>query len=468
MPLTRQQLLQNAWLASPAAFAARLSEGRWRRPPHLHYLSQWLAETLHRRRKRIIVSMPPRHGKSELTSHWFPGWYLNLAPSHRVILASYEADFAANWGRRVRNTLTQHRDQLQVRIAEDSSAANRWDTTQGGGMMTAGVGGPITGKGAHLLLVDDPIKNMADAMSPTLRQKVWDWWTSTAYTRLEPDGVAVVIMTRWNEDDLVGRLLKDAREGGEPWDVLELPAIAEQPGDALERQVGDALWPDRFSVERLTEIKRSVGSVVWTSLYQQRPAPMEGGMFKRGAWRFWKVMPAKFDQVVQSWDFSVKDTEGTDYAVGQVWGRIGAEKYLLDQVRARMDIVASLAAVRTLSAKWPQATAKLVEEKANGTNVIRLLRQEVPGLIAIDPGSDSKTLRALSVMPEVEAGNIYLPDPGLPSARWVHDFIEECAAFDNGAHDDQVDAMTQVLIWFARAPQLKFTQTPGQYGQRRM
>jgi predicted phage terminase large subunit-like protein len=331
-------------------------------------------------------------------------------------------------------------------------------------MMTAGVGGPLTGKGANLLLVDDPIKNAEEAASQTQRDKIWNWWTSTAYTRLEPDGIAVVVMTRWSEDDLVGRLLREAEHGGEQWDVLSLPAFAED-GDLMDRALDEPLWPERFDTAALERIRTAVGSYVWNALYQQRPAPAEGGMFKRNWWRFSRVLPERFDEVIQSWDFAFKETRTSDFVVGQVWGRKGADKFLLDQVRARTDFTGSISAVRQLSSRWPKAAAKLVEGKANGPAVIAALKKEISGLIEVEP-QGSKESRAAAVTPQVEAGNVYLPERELHP--WVSDFIEEHASFPNGAHDDQVDACSQALARLGLMASAQFTQKRGQYGGRRI
>lgn len=222
-------------------------------------------------------------------------------------------------------------------------------------------------------------------------------------------------------------------------------ALAEE-NDPLGREPGQPLCPELFTKQALESIKTSVGSYWWASLYQQRPSPAEGGIFKRHWWQYYRQAPGKFDEIIQSWDMSFKDKATSDFVVGQVWGRSGADKYLLDQVRGRMDFTATLQAVRSLSAKWPQARAKLVEDKANGPAVIATLKREISGLIPVEP-QGSKEARAWAVQPEVEAGNVYIPDPGI--ASWVHDFVEECAAFPNGAHDDQVDAMTQALLRFA-------------------
>ncbi len=402
-----------------------------------------------------MVFMPPRHGKSEFISRYSTAWILGKFPDTRIILASYEADFAATWGRKARDLLEEHGPSLfGIRVSGKSSAANRWDIEgHEGGMITAGVNGPITGKGADIGIIDDPVKNDQEAMSVTYQERTYEWYKSTFRTRLQRDGAIILIMTRWNENDLAGKLLAAQEEDGEKWEVVNLPAIAEE-GDLLGRDPGQPLCPDLFTIEALRSIEKAVGSFWWASLYQQRPSPAEGGILKRNWWQYYRQTPDRFDEVIQSWDMAFKDTKTADFVVGQVWGRKGADKYLLDQVRDRMDFPATVQAVRSLSAKWPQARNKLVEDKANGPAVIATLKNEIPGLIAVNP-EGGKVVRAQAASPDIEAGNVYLPDPSV--APWVHDFIEECAAFPNGANDDQVDAMTQALIRFAN----KSTNTTG-------
>jgi hypothetical protein len=234
--------------------------------------------------KRLLITMPPRHGKSEFASKYFPAWYLGTFPDRRVILTSYEADFAMTWGRKVRDLLHEFGPAVfGVSVRSDSTAANRWgieDNT--GGMDTAGVGGPITGKGAHLLIIDDPVKNAEEAASETMRNKAWDWYVSTAYTRLEPAGAVILIQTRWHSDDLAGRILAHAAETGERWDVVNLPAMAEE-GDVLGRESGEPLWPERFDLDALERIRATLGGYYFAALYQQRPGPPDGAMFKT-AW----------------------------------------------------------------------------------------------------------------------------------------------------------------------------------------
>lgn len=301
----------------------------------------------------------------------------------------------------------------------------------------------------NCLIVDDPVKGRAEADSETYREDAWEFWTETARTRLAPGAPVVIIMTRWHEDDLAGRLIA---QGG--WTVVNVPAQCETDDDILGRAHGEYLHSARGRTpDEWVEIKKDVGERGWTALYQGRPAPSEGGMLKRTWWRY-NTAPVAYaqpngamtahnmDMVIQSWDMAFKDTSSSDYVVGQVWGRRGAEVHLLDQVRDRLDFPATCRAVQALSAKWPQASLKLIEDKANGPAVIAQLRQKVPGMVPINP-KDSKAARVSAVSPFIEAGNVFLPDPA--RSPWVAGYIEEAAAFPNAAHDDQVDATTQAI-----------------------
>ena len=433
-----QAYLSQAWRAMPCLMAQHLTQGRYQRFPHISFLSREISRSVAAGNARIIISMPPRHGKSWLTSLWTPVWFLSLSPDSNVILSSYEADFAAQWGRQVRNLIVEYGDRLDLHLTDDSKAANRWNTPQGGGMLTAGIGGPITGRGGNLIIVDDPVKNWEQAISETYRQKTIEWFDSTLYTRAEPGGSIVILMTRWHERDLAGYLI---HEHPGDWKEIRLPAIAEE-NDPLGRKIGESLCPERFDVAALEKIRITLGSQMWNALYQQRPSAQEGNVFKRDWWKSYRALPARFDTIIQSWDMSFKDKSTSDFVVGQVWGKVGSNRYLIDQVRARMDFPTTVRALKTFSAKHPLSYTKLIEDKANGPAVIAMLKNEVSGLIAVEPYG-SKEARAAAVTPEVEAGNVYLPDPSI--APWIHDFIEEYASFPNGAYDDQVDAGTQAL-----------------------
>lgn len=308
----------------------------------------------------------------------------------------------------------------------------------------AGVGGGITGEPADLLIIDDPIKDFAEAISENVRESVWNWLTSTAMTRLQEGGGVIIMATRWHLDDPIGRLLE--KQPGR-WELVNFQAVAEED-EPPHRLAGEPLSVERYSLDSLTAIRDggATSTYQWAALYQQRPSPLGGGIFKRDDWQRIKKdeLPAKFSEVIQSWDCAFKDTRSSDFVVGQVWGIAGAGRYLLDQVRGHMSFSRTLEAIRQISAKWPRATRKLVEDKANGTVVIDTLKSEIPGLIAVEP-EGGKQARAHAVSAFVEAHNVYLP----ADAPWVAMFIEEAAQFPNGAHDDQVDACTQALNYLS-------------------
>lgn len=301
----------------------------------------------------------------------------------------------------------------------------------------------------NCLIIDDPVKNAEEADSQTYRDRTWDWWASTAYTRLEPGASAIVVMTRWHQDDLAGRILSNDADS---WRVLNLPALAES-GDPLGREPGAALWPERYDEAALERIRRSVGPRVWSALYQGRPTPDEGGIIKRGWIRHYDALPDVPNlRFVQSWDLTFKETAHGSWVVGQVWAYRPdfGTRWLVDEVRFRGDFVATLEAMDRLSAKHPRATTRLVEEKANGAAILATLkRRGVSGVIPIqvDGKHGSKAARLSSVAPLYEAGDVLYPSPRL--APWIHDHVEEMVSFPTGASDDRCDAASQALSWMA-------------------
>jgi predicted phage terminase large subunit-like protein len=436
---------------TPGALAQHL-DPRTRQTPALELLDRNLTDVAEGRCKRLIFSMPPQEGKSERASRRFPTWLLLRNPDLRIAIVSYELGVARRWGRVIRNDIAAN-PALGLAVRADTSAAHEWQLEGAlGGVYSVGIGGALTGRPVDILLIDDPLKGRKEADSPTFRNAVWDFWTDTARTRFAADTAVVVIQTRWHEDDLSGRLLSSPSAAD--WRYINVPAQAETADDPLGRQPGEYLLSARGRTPKDWEdTKRDVGARTWASLYQGRPAPAEGGLFKRGNWRHYPASRAYArgdgsmwidgaDEVIQSWDMAFKDTKGSDFVVGQVWARFGAEAHLMDQVRDRLDFPATCRAVQTLSARWPQANAKLVEDKANGPAVISQLRTTVSGLIAVNP-EGSKYARASAISPFQEAGNVVLPDPAL--APWVGEFIVEHSSFPNSPHDDQVDAASQAL-----------------------
>jgi predicted phage terminase large subunit-like protein len=431
-----EAVMQEPWRLLPSRYAEHMSDGKWIRYAWIAFVMERVRERVLAGNARIVINAPPRHGKSHGLSFWFPAWYLSLFPDRRVILASYGDHFAARWGRMVRDHLRDH-EESEVEISKEQHAAADWMTTEGGGMRSVGVGGAITGQGGNLILLDDPHKDWEEALSPTYRRRFWDWFLATLYTRLEPGGSLVVIQTRWHEDDATGKIFD---EHTDEWEHICIPAIAEE-NDALGREEGESLCPERFPAAKLAQIKEAVTSYMFAGLYQQRPAPLEGGTLKRDWFGRYTDLPTSFDQMLQSWDLTFKST-GSSYVVGQVWGRKDADFYLAHQVRDRLDFPGTLRAIERVSKQWPDVTTKLVEEAANGHAVIATLRDKVPGIVGVKPAG-SKEARLVAVSGLVESGNVWIPEQSV--ASWADDFIEEAVVFPNGANDDQVDAMTMAL-----------------------
>ncbi|MFJ3699504.1 terminase large subunit domain-containing protein [Streptomyces sp. NPDC090052] len=270
---------------SPGSMSAILTDRREKQAGHLDLIDQVFRDIARGHPRKVLITMPPRHGKSRRAARWAPLWYLARHPDHRVMIASYSADLADDHGRWIRDAINTYGPQLGIALHSGSKAANRFDLANPetgerleGGLVTAGVGGGLTGKGAHLAVVDDPIKDDADAQSPTMRKRLWDWWTSVLLTRIEPGGSVIVIQTRWHEQDLAGKIL--AGEDASDWTILDLPALADSEDDPLGREINAPLWPIRYGTKALAKIRRSVGERVWWSLYQQKPRPLEGGVWK--------------------------------------------------------------------------------------------------------------------------------------------------------------------------------------------
>ncbi len=454
---------------TPGSLAAVLDPATVQTPA-LELIDSALVDIAEKRCKRLLISISPQEGKSERVSRAFTLWTLMRSPDTRIAIASYEHSKARRWGRTVRNDIQQH-PEFGLRVQADSAAAHAWHLDgHNGGVICVGVGGALTGAPVDLMIIDDPHAGHQAADSAVQRENVWDWWTGTVRTRFSPDTPVVIIQTRWHEDDLSGRLI---RESPETWTVINIPAKADHrpelgevdplgrsPGEMLVstrgrhllREVGTCKkHPDTPCCD-WDDIEKDVGSRTWAALYQGRPAPGEGLIFRRTWWKRYEIPlwveddgvchGLGFDEVLQSWDMAFKDTNTSDYVVGQVWGRRGDNAFLLDQVRGRFSFVDTCMKLRALSVKWPQSTAKLVEDKANGTAVISQLSNTVSGLIPVQPDG-TKVARASAISPFVEAGNVHLPVPEIRA--WVEDVIEEAAAFPLSTHDDQVDALSQAL-----------------------
>jgi predicted phage terminase large subunit-like protein len=416
-------------------------------------LELFLAGVVAGTRPRLILTAPPQHGKTQIASCHFPAFAFGKAPDLAVIATAYNSERANQVSAMVQRIMESGRYRLlfpNAAITErghiGSQATRRIDRFEiighRGFYRAAGVGSGITGTRADLLIADDLIKSEAEAQSPKLREKTWDWFTSAAITRLSNGGGAMIVTTRWHQDDLVGRLENLAKvEGTDSWPIFNFPAIAEEV-DAF-RQIGEPLSVERYTLESLQKTKRMIGSYKFAALYQQHPTPPEGGIIQRCWIKCYLAMPDCLDEIVQSWDCSFKSHASSDFVAGQVWGRSGADFYLLDRVHGRMDCPSTMAAIRQLAAKWPQATRILIEAAANGVAVVDMLRNELAGIIPVPP-QGTKQARMYAVSALFESGNVYVPAPAL--APWVGDVIEEWLGFPYALYDDDCDAMTQALL----------------------
>lgn len=428
-------------------------------------LDLFLVDVIEKRSPRLMLTAPPRHGKSEIASRRFVAYVLGRYPDMSIISTSYSSDLASRLNRDVQRIIEEPTYAKifpstklfgkNVRTVASGAYMRNSDIFEivghKGVYRSSGVGGGITGMGAHIAIIDDPFKDRAEADSATIRQNVWDWYTSTLYTRLATGGGILLINTRWHMDDLSGRLLEAERMGeGDHWRVVNFPAIAEF--DEPDRKAGEALHPERYPIELLNSIRKTIGRRDWEALYQQHPVPDGGAIFQKEWLKYYTTPPNEFDNMVISWDMTFKDGDNNDYVVGQVWGAKGADRYLLDQVRNRMGFTETLSKFKELSQKWPQARAKLVEDTANGPAVIDSLKHEIGGIIAVKPDG-SKTARAHAVTPFFESGNIYIPSKGV--VDWnIEEYVSEMLQFPSGAHDDQVDATTQALRYLEQKKSL--------------
>lgn len=454
-------LRKQPW-ATPGEMACALDRGTIQTPA-LQLIDERLAAVAAGDVERQQINMPPQEGKSQRTSIWFPLWLLHRNPNLRIAIVSNGFELAQTFGESIRDKLAAH-PELGLTLSKSTAKKHEFKILgYDGGVVCVGIEGSLTGKPVDVLIIDDPYKDEKQADSKAWRQTVRNFWQSVALTRLAPGAPVVIVQTRWRKDDLSGWLRE---EYPEEWEVLNIAAQAidstQLPEDDPDHGMPDPLGREpgefmesarRRTVKDWLKKIREVGSRVWTAMYQGRPSPVEGGILKRDWWQQYTEplwldrddgtrIVTGFDDVLMSWDMAFKDTDSSDFVVGQVWGRRGVDAYLLEQVRGRWDFVETCNQVERLAAVWPQAVLKIVEDKANGTAVIASLKHRIAGIVPEEP-QGSKEARARAVSPLVEAKNVYLPAPGI--APWVGALIEECAGFPTATNDDQVDALTQAL-----------------------
>lgn len=465
--------------STPLALAMTLDPITTIRTPALDLIDAALVEVSAGTCPRLMVSLAPQECKTTTVSRYGVEWALRNNPNLPVGVVSYSDGIAERISYLIRNDITvfdgtEGLPDLGLRLQRDNKALSKWHLANPatGGLRAVGIGSGFTGIPIGFLVIDDPVKDYRAADSVLLSEQAYEWWMSVARPRLAPDAPVILVLTRWHEKDLAGRLLakqaEDQAAGLEhydKWKVINIPAQADHrpeqgETDPLGREPGEFMISARGRTQAQWEAtKNATAARIWNALYQGRPSPEAGDVWERDWWRryhtpIWTVEPdgtylmPEGWTVSQSWDFAFKDKKDSDYVVGGVWASRGTQTYLVDVLRARLSFTNSIIAIKRTCAKWPQSRAKLVEDKANGTAVIDAMKDEIQGLIAVNPGRDSKESRAIAQSYLIQAGNVLLPDPKIALFD-VEAFIDECAAFPNGAHDDQVDMTSQHLKRFA-------------------
>ena len=400
--------------------------------------------------KRLIINMPPRHTKSEFASYLFPAWFLGQYPDKKVIQTAHTAELAVGFGRKVRN-LIQSKDFQNVfsgiELSTDSKAAGRWNTNKRGDYFAIGVGGAVTGKGADILIIDDPHSEQEAQLgqyNPDVYDKVYEWYTSGPRQRLQPGGAIILVMTRWSKRDLTGQIIKSMseREGADEWEVIELPAILPS---------GKALWGEFWSLEELESLKAELPVAKWNAQYQQDPTSEEGALIKREWWQEWtenELPPCEC--IIQSWDTAFLKTERSDYSACTTWGVFYHHKdvdqnrphlILLDAFKEKLEFPELKRAAYDKYWEW-EPDQMIIEAKASGAPLVFELRaMGIPVTEFTPTRGNDKIARVNAVTDLFSSGSVWYY-----SARWSDEVIEECASFPSGEHDDLVDTMTQALM----------------------
>ena len=392
--------------------------------------------------KRIIINMAPRHTKSEFSSYLLPAWMIGRNPKLKIIQATHTTELAVRFGRKAKHLIDSEEYQkiYPTKLREDSKAAGRWETNEGGEYFAAGVGGSITGRGADLLIIDDPHSEQ-DALNVNALDRTWEWYTSGPRQRLQPGGIIVVVMTRWNMKDLTGRLINAQKEAkADQWEVIEFPAILPN---------NKPVWPEYWKLEELESVKASLAIGKWNAQYQQNPTAEEGSIIKREWWNLWdKDLPPLY-HVIQSYDTAFLKKETADYSAITTWGVFyptedsGPNLILLDVVKDRFEFP-ELRRVALEQYNYWKPESVIIEGKASGMPLtFELRKQGIPVINYTPSRGNDKHARVNAVAPLFESGQIWATDD-----KFSEEVIEECAAFPYGDHDDLVDSMTQAVMRF--------------------
>jgi len=400
--------------------------------------------------KRLIINMPPRHTKSEFASYLLPAWFLGKFPEKKIIQTAHTAELAVGFGRKVRNLVSSedYKKVFGTQLSSDSKAAGRWNTDKGGDYFAIGVGGAVTGKGADLLIIDDPHSEQeAKQGNPAVYDAVYEWYTSGPRQRLQPGGAIIVVMTRWSKKDLTGQILKNSsKDGTDDWEIIEFPAILPS---------GTPLWPGFWKKEELESIKAEIPVAKWEAQYQQNPTSEEGAIVKREYWKIWEgESPPPCQYIIQSWDTAFETSNRADYSACTTWGVFNREDrhgnmvpniILLDALKQRMEFPDLKRKAVELYREWNPDTT-IIEKRAAGAPLVYELRKAGVPVSEYTPykGQD-KISRVNAVVDLFASGMVWRPD-----RRWAEEVSEEMAEFPYGEHDDLTDSASQALMRFRK------------------
>lgn len=400
--------------------------------------------------KRLIINMPPRHTKSEFASYLLPAWFLGKFPEKKIIQTAHTAELAVGFGRKVRNLVSSEDYQkvFGTKLSSDSKAAGRWNTDKGGDYFAIGVGGAVTGKGADLLIIDDPHSEQeAKQGNPAVYDSVYEWYTSGPRQRLQPGGAIIVVMTRWSKKDLTGQILKNSsKDGTDDWEIIEFPAILPS---------GTPLWPGFWSKQALESLKAELPVSKWEAQYQQNPTSEEGAIVKRDYWKIWEgESPPSCEYIIQSWDTAFETSNRADFSACTTWGVFNKEDrhgnmvaniILLDALKERMEFPDLKRKAIEMYKEWSPDTT-IIEKRAAGAPLVYELRKVGVPVSEYTPykGQD-KIARVNSIVDLFASGMVWRPD-----RRWAEEVAEEMAEFPHGEHDDLTDSASQALMRFRK------------------
>jgi predicted phage terminase large subunit-like protein len=398
--------------------------------------------------KRLIINMPPRHTKSEFASYLLPSWFLGKFPEKKIIQTAHTAELATGFGRKVRNLVSSENYQkvFDTKLSSDSKAAGRWNTHMGGDYFAIGVGGAVTGKGADLLIIDDPHSEQeAKQGNPAVFDNVYEWFTSGPRQRLQPGGAIIIVMTRWSKRDLTGQILKNAgKDGVDQWEIIDFPAIMPS---------GTPLWPAFWSKTALEALKAELPVAKWEAQYQQNPTSEEGAIIKREQWTIWdKDTPPQCEYIIQSWDTAFEKNNRADYSACTTWGvfqhpnKTGDMRpniILLDAFKQRMEFPELKKMALELWQEWEPDTL-IVEKRAAGAPLIYEMRKMGIPLSEFTPGKGNDKISRVNAISDLFASGVVW----CPETRWAEEVMDELASFPNGDHDDLVDSSSQALMRF--------------------